>query len=323
MVPPPRYDLSKAGAEEIAEAATKEGFVGSSAAGGSVPITVDQLKTLNQKITVEVLRLQASGTSDPVIQARVAVFTKLGHRVSDIQTQIGNGKMLPADIPITQNDLANFLPSLGDTSAGISGLISKSGNSTLSSLFNSYEKGDISGSQIAASLFDNYANTLLQGLSLSVNYTSPNQVSLAQAQAQAQQPSSQPSSQPSRQPSSQPTTMNSATTAVLDALTSRPSTVNGFRGEFDQTIQNLSSPSSTKPSGYDWKAMAASICSNIRKMSLNPADFGCIEQGTQVSQDFSWRGHCKMVCSRLATHYDPGIPEQMGCPPATWKGWRL
>ena len=319
MVPPVKYDLSRAGAMDIVvENATKvkanEGFTGASSSSSSPVISVDQLKTLNQKITVEVLRLQASGTNDPVIQARVALFSKIGQSVSDIQTKVANGTLLPADIPITQADYANFLPSLGDTSAGVAGLISKSGNSTLSSLFNSYDKGDISGSQLASSLFDSYANTLLQGLSLS--YTSPNQVLLAQAQAQGRSQPLQGQQGQQEKP-------------ILHTLTGAFATRDPFvsgRGEFDQTIHELSgsSPAEAKKSaGYDWKSMANSIRENIQKMSLNPADFGCIEDATQVSQNFSWRGHCKMVCSRLATHYDPGIPAQIGCPPATWKGWRL
>jgi hypothetical protein len=337
MVPPVKYDLSRAGAMDIVvETATKvkanEGFTGASSSRSPV-ISVDQLKTLNQKITVEVLRLQASGTNDPVIQARVALFSKVGQSVSDIQTQVANGTLLPADIPITQADYANFLPSLGDTSAGVSGLISKSGNSTLSSLFNSYDKGDISGSQLASNLVDSYATTLLQGLSLS--YTSPNQVLLAQAQAQSRggQPQGQQGQQQQQQQGQQQGQQQQGQQqqAILQALTGAFSTRDSFvsgRGEFDQTIQQLSGSSpaaagSKKSAGYDWKSMAKSIRENIQKMSLSPADFGCIEDANEVSKDFSWRGHCKMVCSRLATHYDPGIPAQVGCPPATWKGWRL
>jgi len=209
--------------------------------------------------------------------------------------------MTPDMIPITQKDYANFLPALGDSSSGISGLISQSGNQTLSSLFNSYEQGDISGSQLAASLFSTYADTLVNGLS--IKYTSPNELALAQAQAAAA--------------GAQATAGQAAGQAA-----GASQTVSGFRGEFESTVQGLANPS-LKPGGYDWKTMARSICQNIKRMSLNPADFGCILPGTQVSPDFSWRGHCKMVCSRLATHYDPGMPEQMGCPPATWKGWRL
>lgn len=307
MVPPPTYDMSKAGIE---------GF----ASPTSPPISVDQLTTLSNKIAVEIARLQASGTSDPVMKARVTMFSKIGQNVADIQRQVKTGAITAGMIPITQQDYANFLPALGDTSAGVGGLLSKAGNPTMSSLFNSYDQGDISGSQLAASLFSGYADKLLDGLS--IKYTSPNEVALAQAQR----------------------------AAGAAAVESEPS----MRGEFDYIIQNLSNrqrsasaspgpaassgsvgpqaPSGPQASsgsvapaagGYDWKAMAASIAQNIRNISLKPADFGCITPGTQVSPDFSWRGHCKMVCSRLATHYDPGMPEQMGCPPATWKGWRL
>jgi hypothetical protein len=55
---------------------------------------------------------------------------------------------------------------------------------------------------------------------------------------------------------------------------------------------------------------------------MNPADYGSLDDGAHVSQGYSWRGHAKMVCSRLSTHADPGIPEQMGCPPVSWRGWR-
>jgi len=290
IVPPPKYDLSKAGIE---------GFT--SGNSSSPPISVDQLITLSQKILVEIARLQASGTSDPIIQARVQMFTKISQKVEDIKRQVHAGSMTPDMIPITQKDYANFLPALGDSSSGISGLISQSGNQTLSSLFNSYEQGDISGSQLAASLFSTYADTLVNGLS--IKYTSPNELALAQAQAAAA--------------GAQATAGQAAGQAA-----GASQTVSGFRGEFESTVQGLANPS-LKPGGYDWKTMARSICQNIKRMSLNPADFGCILPGTQVSPDFSWRGHCKMVCSRLATHYDPGMPEQMGCPPATWKGWRL
>jgi hypothetical protein len=289
MVPPPKYDLSKAGIE---------GFTSNVS---SPPISVDELTTLTQKIAVEIARLQASGTSDPVIQARVQMFSKIAQNVDDIQIQVHNGSMTPDMIPITQQDYANFLPALGDTSAGVGGLLSKSGNPTMSSLFNSYDQGDISGSQLADSLFSSYADKLLNGLS--VKYTSPNELALVQAQAQAAQ-------------GPQPRSL------TANSYVSAPSKVTEFRGEFESTVQKVANPSSTK-SGYDWKTMARSICQNIKRMSLNPEDFGCILPGAQVSPDFSWRGHCKMVCSRLATHYDPGMPEQMGCPPATWKGWRL
>ena len=64
------------------------------------------------------------------------------------------------------------------------------------------------------------------------------------------------------------------------------------------------------------------IKKNIVAAGLNPGDYGCIGEGVHVSENFSWRGHTKMVCSRLATNADPAIPEQMGCPPVSWRGWK-
>ena len=76
-------------------------------------------------------------------------------------------------------------------------------------------------------------------------------------------------------------------------------------------------------SGFNWKRRAKEIKENIHRANMNPSDFGCLERGAVVGPEFSWRGHTKMICSRLASAADPGIPEQMGCPPVSWKGWRL
>jgi hypothetical protein len=55
---------------------------------------------------------------------------------------------------------------------------------------------------------------------------------------------------------------------------------------------------------------------------MNPEEFGCLKSDQYVSENFSWRGYAKMICNRLATSYDTGLPELCGCPDASWKGWR-
>jgi hypothetical protein len=79
----------------------------------------------------------------------------------------------------------------------------------------------------------------------------------------------------------------------------------------------------TKPGHFDWKERAKNIRESIRKRGLTPSDFGCMTpaQEANVSPDFSWRGYCKMVCNRLTTTMDPGLPETCGCPPQGWMGW--
>jgi hypothetical protein len=227
---------------------------------------------------------------------------------------VKNNTLAAADIPIKLKDYQNFLPALGSNSAGIAGLLSSSGNATLSSLFNSYDVGDVSGAGVAAALFETYADDLLKGLSynVTVSYTSPNDVSKEQAISSAW----------------------NAKNAFAALSNNAADMTDGFsggssgsaRGEFEQKIHTLSRPPSNAPSTaghFDWKTRVEAITENIRRAGMNPGDFGCLERGAQVSQDYSWRGHAKMVCSRLATNADPAIPEQMGCPPVSWKGWRM
>ena len=283
----------------------REGFADASGATGAAgaPITLSQLNLLSTSIAAEIIRLQASGTNDPVLTARVNIFTKIGQTIKDLVTQVGNGSLAEADIPIKVKDYQNFLPALGNSSAGIGGLLSSNGLGSLSNLFNAYDAGDASGSQIAAALLDKYMKDAAAGLSYSVSlsYTSPNEVA-------------------------KETALASYANAFSSNLHPGSS---GSRGEFDQTIRTLdafeneeSERPDSKPASFDWKGRSQAITDNISRAGLNPADYGCLSKGAAVSPGYSWRGYTKMVCSRLSTNADPGIPEQMGCPPVSWKGWR-
>jgi len=295
IVPEVTSPLSKVGTE---------GFEDTSSTS-KTPISPDQLNMLGQKLAVEVTRLQATGTTDPVLQARVNVLTKMKQTVDDLNLKVKSGQMPASQIPIMVADYDKFLPELNKTGTGIGGLISKSINPTLGSLFNSYEKGDVKGSELAGSLLDMYAKDLLKGLS--VKYVSENEVELERAKA-----------------------------TVKGPATNHPATVLGSRGEFEEQIRQMDIQSMKEHSGirppsqqpteignFDWKKMCEDITQNIRRMGMNPSDFGALKDNSGVSKDFSWRGHVKMMCSRLATANDPAVPEQVGCPPVSWKGWRL
>lgn len=326
MVPAAKEDLTKVGAEGFADMA--EGFTSSDE---ETPITTDELANLSTKLAVEITRLKASGSTDPVLAARASMFTKIRQTVDDLNTRIKNGTLAAKDIPITKAAYAKFLPALGSNSAGIAGLLAKTGNTTLSSLFNSYDAGDISGSDLAAALFETYADSLLNGLSYDINisYTSPNDVKKEQAKA------------------SQWDAKRAVGMAQGDdsgkwekVISNHPRTLEGSRGSFEEQIRGMDiagfqnsqqawgsdirppSVAPTKIGSFDWKERSEAIYTNIQRTGSNPADFGCLPKGTRVSSDFNWRGHTKMVCSRLATHVDPGFPEQMGCPPVSWPGWK-
>jgi hypothetical protein len=308
LVPPTTERYSQVGAE-----VKVEGFADPNGSGYSEdtePITLTQLKLLSTAIGAEILRLQASGTTDPVINARVNIFTKINQTVSDLLTKIGNGSMAEKDIPIKKKDYNNFLPALGDTSAGIGGLLSSSGYGSLSNLFNAYDVGDASGAEVAAALFERYTKDMLKGLSynVTVSYTSDNDVKKQRALASY---------------------------AKAYASSKLHPGTEGARGDFDNTVRELDGfengeqPSVRPPSvsggkvgSFDWKARAEAITDAIKRAGMNPSDYGCLEKGAHVSAGYSWRGHAKMICSRLATNADPAIPEQMGCPPVSWRGWR-
>jgi hypothetical protein len=298
LVPASDLPYSRVGVE-------KEGFTGTGYSEDEKPITLTQLKLLSTSISAEIVRLKSSGTTDPVITARVNIFTKISQTVTDLITRIGNGSLTESAIPIKVKDYNSFLPALGDSSAGIGGLLSSSGLGSLSNLFNAYDVGDASGAEVAAVLFDRYAKDMLKGVSFSLSYTSKNDVEKQKALA------------------------SYATAYKSSKLFPGKE---GARGEFDETVRDLHmdgfetnrppSVLSGNPGHFDWKGRVDAITDNIRRAGMNPSDFGCLEPGVSVSSAYSWRGHARMVCNRLATNADPAIPEQMGCPPVSWKGWR-
>jgi len=296
LVPSSDIPYSRVGTEA---AGGVEGFTSSSDA--TKPITLAQLKLLQTSISAETIRLQASGSTDPIIAARVRVFTNIGNTVNDLVTKVSNGSMAESAIPIKVSDYVKFLPALGNSSAGIGGLLSNNGLGSLSNLFNAYDAGDASGAQVAAALFEKYAKQMGDGLSFNISYTSPNELAKDQALA-----------------------------TYATAYSASMAGARNPRGDFERIIDSIDAfesgrpPSSLagNPGKFDWKARSDAIAENISRAGMNPADFGCLEKGAAVSPGYSWRGHAKMVCSRLSTNADPAIPEQMGCPPVSWKGWR-
>ena len=178
---------------------------------------------------------------------------------------------------------------------------------TLSSLFNNYQAGDLSGSNLAETLFNTYGDSLTQGLSYSVNfsYTSPNDVTKEVAKSLYRG-----EFQNTLEPMTQGEGFDASASSPMESAT-RASSSNAN-----------ANANANAPSSFNWKKKATDLAAALQKMGLEPGDFGCLKPGTQVGPDYSWRGHSKMVCTRAATHSDPALPEQIGCPPINWPGWR-
>lgn len=279
--------------------------------------SVDQLKAVSTKISYEIVRLQASGTSDPVFATRVGILTKIKQSIDSLVNQLNAKTLLPEDVPITEKELKDFLPSISDPSSPISKLADKLNLDDIKALFPSYEGADISGALLADALFSKYGDSLFKGLSwdLNLNYTSPMDLEKARAKAIEAQ-------------------------VKKDACENAESPGNQFRlgnvqrgqGEFDEafsTLEQATTSPGVRPvlptptiGAFDWKSRSAQICEAVRLQGLDPADFGCLKNTSKVGQDFSWRGYTKMVCTRLQTTTDSGLPEACGCPPVGWAGWR-
>jgi hypothetical protein len=246
--------------------------------------------------------------------------------------------MKPEDIPIRVGDYNRFLPALGNKNAGITGLLSRSGHNNTTSLLDAYNKGKITTDQMSRHLFETYSEALLKGLSFNIDlkYTSQNEVAVRQAEASIAMANH------GRKEGFEDNQRNPDSNGYYDRVfgtqknmieTSHPMTTQGSRGAFDEYIRKLdlhifghdiNAPPPPKPdSGLNWKDRALNIYNNIKNFGLDPADFGCKEfpDDEETQYNFSWRGYTKMICTRLATHIDPGVPVQIGCPPVSWKGW--
>jgi hypothetical protein len=261
-------------------------------------LTVKQVEELVTRVNVEMARLSASGTTDPLIVSRVNTLRDIKNKLDTIVTEVKNGTKPEASIPILKSDMEKFLPIMGKPSQPLPQLINSLNlPPTLSNLFPATGSGDISASKVAETLFANYGNAVLKAIT--DNLTPP------------------------KKSSDTPVFMTAgAKTPGSDVVSFPRGEMESATAEFEMNrLENQATLVGT-PAKFDWKKKSAEICDEIRKRGLNPSDFGCMNPNKVVSPDYSWRGNARMVCTRLLTTPDPGLPETCGCPPLNWPGWR-
>jgi hypothetical protein len=278
------------------------------------------------RVKSEILRLSNSATTDPVTTSRVAVLTRISQSMNEIVKDVKSGARTPDQIPIMKKDLDEFLPVAGDPSKPIPKFLDEAGlPPILENLFPAYSAGDISGAKMASYLFNQYADTVVKGLSwnVGVKYTSPNEVAAASRGSSVGQTTGDDSLIPAMYSSVANTSLAGTSENVVGPTNDMSSPYTYARGEMEgctNPSRNGSKP--TEPAHYDWKSKSASICEAIRKRGLNPGDFGCLANASSVGPDYSWRGNARMVCTRLQSSLDTSLPEVCGCPPPEWAGWR-
>jgi hypothetical protein len=249
--------------------------------------------------------------------------------VTDMTTGLTNGTIKPADITLTVGQVSSFLKNIRNPNSPLTNMLSDWGlPSGLSNLFPAYASGDVSGADLAKELFGKYV-TDMNNLSWDIALSHKGQ---AEKDIAANYASTMKDARYFADTVGTPTASNSDTTS---------DTASAYRGVFESVIKSVTGESPTTinvsmgaTSGsaaatghgheeFNWKERSKQICGQIKLRQMDPYEFGCLKDSEVVRQEnFSWRGYTKMVCTRLATVYDPSIPELCGCPPPAWIGWR-
>jgi hypothetical protein len=291
----------------------------------SDPATIDELTRFSTRILTEMMRLRASGNTDPIIAARVGNLNEMKLQVDDVIKKVESGEILSSEIPIMQSDIDKALPILGQPTEPLPQILKSAGlPPELGNLLPSNITKDPNVTRQINDLVNKYAEDFFKGTSASVsfkvNYRSPRDIEYANAKAKAKVSSGVassgfPTNDELTAASSSPAFMPSGSEVLPGSglPSALPAPEGGIRPVFP----------SYNVAHFDWKQRAKEIEDQIRKRKLNPSDFGIMKRGTQVSPDFSWRGYAKSICTRLQATPDPDLPVACGCPPLDWRGWNI
>ncbi len=268
--------------------------------------TVSDLQNFIGRVSGEIIRLSASGTTDPIINARVVALTTMKNDIQNIINQVKSGALMEVEIPVMKNDLEKAFPILGNPSEPLPQIIKSIGlPAGLANILPSNLQNDPNTTREINKLIDKYADTIVNGVSASfeVKYTSPREAEKVRAINSTIDKNGFPSLSDLDNVSNSKFIPKDLGIPITDKYASKPNEEG--RG----------------PSHFDWKQRAKDIEEQIKKRGLNPKDFG-VMPNTKVSKDFSWKGYTQMICTRLQATMDPALPETCGCPPMDWKGWR-
>jgi len=259
--------------------------------------TKDDLLGLQTRTYGAILSLSASGTVDPIVQARIKKLQAMYTDVTDIITKLDKGLLTATDIPAFKEDINQILPNLDKPNTGIMDVFAQGDGKQLNPV--EQQLASLVGQEQASNVFKNLVNK--GSFKIELNYGDNSYSKKMQINEDG--------------------TIGSDNTN--GALHNHAPFDNTMPGVEDRNETATCGKKNTKPGGLDWKKRAENICEQTRLRGLDPQDFGCIKPNSMMSPAYSWRGHTKMICGRLAATTDPNLPTVCGCPPANWKGWSL
>lgn len=303
----------------------KEGFVNNQTQQQATP---DELKTFSQKLQAEILRLSASGTTDPIVHARVGNLTKMKSDVDEIVSNVNNGNMLQSEIPIMSSSIDQALKVMGKPTQPLPQILKAYDlPAPLASLLPTGVANDPESKRQIGGLISKYANDFFQGasteLTFKVNYVSPREVKLAEAQGSGLD-SYYEDDESTITKTGFPSKRDLDSVAIDESLTGMdaPDAITDPYAMDARAEGRTPAAAERGPSHFDWRRRAYDIVDQIKKRGMNPKDFGADLKGLdKPSSSFSWKGFTQMVCTRLQATDSFKMDEMCGCPPKSWKGW--
>ena len=313
-----------AGPSDAASKSVKSGpasFNQQQPGGNGKNATLKDLQDFIVRINCESVRLSASGTSDPNMNARIVALADIKSSIDEIINQVKMDPTMEANIPVTKADLEKALPALGKPSDPLPQIIKQEKlNPGLANLLPPNMSNDPKTTKEIGSLIDKYADTFLKGVSFSVTYTSPRE---AQAGGGAHSEHfMNAKAEKIRRGNSTIETTGFPSMADLDNVSNAKFTPADSGLLITDRYAPLPSDAGRGPSHFDWHARSKEIEAQVKKRGLKPTDFGIMPANAKVSNDFSWKGYARMICTRLQATMDPNLPVACGCPPMDWPGWR-
>jgi hypothetical protein len=284
--------------------------------GEKTKATKKDLELLQTKTYAAILLLSASGTVDPVVQARIKRLQEMYTALSDMITKLNKGQWTQKDIPVFKEDIQEVLPNLAKPQKDVKDVFSQGNGKKLNAI--EEQLSGLVGVENAQDVFKNLKERGMFKISMDIGYNvaggsskDPTYKRKLDLQGDGSFRSSHGMHRHSTGSSNDynrgsALDMNSAYDSVSPGMD-------------DNAMARLSSRS--KAAQFDWKKRATTICEQVKLRGLDPLDFGCIAKDSLMSPAYSWRGHAKMVCGRLGTTMDPDLPVVCGCPPQKWKGW--
>jgi hypothetical protein len=288
---------------------------------GKTRATKEELQLLQTKIMSAILILSSSGTTDPVVQARIKNLQAMYTDTTDMINKLNKGIWTATDVPVYSQDIKAIIPNLADPKKIIPDVTKQGSGKILSPVEQAI--AELVGEENAPDVFKSLKDKGMFKMSFDLGYNTS-----GPEKSHDHQHDNHGSNIVSMNNSYDLLTgeQHSSYNPSMDSV--KPSSSVTMHGPYDNSMSGMDDRAeaiqkANRPSHLDWKGRAKGICDQIKQRGLDPLDFGCVPEGSKLSPAYSWRGHTKMVCGRLGSTMDPGLPETCGCPPPNWKGWTL